>query len=365
YIEKDVTIGPVKVLHNYVSENKFSVRTSFSEEKFDYDNDAVISVFYDLVNNKEKWINLNSDDYPIIYLKGKVKRYSNNSQVYISADVIAESHEELINDVANINVENRKPSDSTIIKCAKTVISNQAYSPSSISWGSCKILDSDDYGRYLVELELDAQNRFGSMLRKKYLIVIYDVSADGHFRYSPSTSCLEVEDNYSLELTTATIKECNQWNKTFEGSQTNSIEQINYIAYTNDRFGFSIEYPEDFTEQTESDNGDGIILKNSTQQAELIVSGRVRTDSDSIESQYQSELNLHNSIDYKLCKDNWFVLSWIEGDTEYYRKVIVGRDLICSFEISYPTKDGDNYDKIIEHLLNSFETPYIDDYCIE
>ncbi len=46
-----------------------------------------------------------------------------------------------------------------------------------------------------------------------------------------------------------------------------------WISYVNERFGYSIEYPDIFSDIQESDNGDGVWLSFETDKYALTLSG--------------------------------------------------------------------------------------------
>lgn len=75
---------------------------------------------------------------------------------------------------------------------------------------------------------------------------------------------------------------------------------------------------------------------------------------------YETELENIKNVSYKLFKDNWFVLSWIENDIVYYTRTVVGKGSINSFRFSCPKAQLDQYYDVIEHISNSFKNGYIE-----
>ncbi len=131
-------------------------------------------------------------------------------------------------------------------------------------------------------------------------------------------------------------------------------EGVVYKTYINARFGFSIEYPDIFTEQVLPTNNDGILLSNPDKQLSLVVSGCYNVLEETAVGNYQSDMNSLENINYHYQKDDWYVISWSEGDTMFYKKMIVGIDQISTFIINYPVDDASQYDQIVEHLFKTF-----------
>lgn len=137
-------------------------------------------------------------------------------------------------------------------------------------------------------------------------------------------------------------------------------EVITYNTYYNNRYGFSIDYPQFLTLLPPPGNGDGCAFENKERSVELIVWGYNNTDSsENVIESYNSEVNRLSNILYKFQKDNWYVLSWQEGDIMFYSKVVIGEGSVNRFQISYKAKDEKFFDPIVERLYKSFKTPDI------
>lgn len=89
YIGKRVEVKNLKVRDNNLSRKAFRTYSSTGSKSFEYDTDASIEVFYDRMNDVDTWVNLSSDDAPIINVIGTFNVYSNDwTQGYISAEKI-------------------------------------------------------------------------------------------------------------------------------------------------------------------------------------------------------------------------------------------------------------------------------------
>lgn len=114
---------------------------------------------------------------------------------------------------------------STIINCAKTLISNQLKAPSTAVWGKTEKVDEDNYGRCLVYISVESQNSFGGMVKSDFLVVLQEVNTDGKFTYLPYTSVytiktslqsaysyVEAYKNGTTYAEVETFLENNKWN---------------------------------------------------------------------------------------------------------------------------------------------------------
>ncbi|WP_156644826.1 hypothetical protein [Lentibacillus sp. JNUCC-1] len=138
-----------------------------------------------------------------------------------------------------------------------------------------------------------------------------------------------------------------------------------YKTYQNPRFGFAIEYPSSFEADYMPDNGDGIEVHDES--AVIIASGSHMgyggtpiSDLDAIKPIYEDELaDLkadNHSIGYKKLADDWYVLSYVDGDNIVYKKSLMADDYIVKLSIEYPEDRQDDYESVVERVSNSLRT---------
>jgi hypothetical protein len=139
----------------------------------------------------------------------------------------------------------------------------------------------------------------------------------------------------------------------------NTVEDISYKEYYNERFEFSIEYPNTFVTTMLPANGDGIILESLDGSTKLTVSGSNNVLESTVESFVDDFINNHEDITFKEQKDNWFVASWIEGDKILYMKKVIGIGSSNTFIFEYPIEEKEYYDQVVNKLIESFDTPGI------
>lgn len=139
-----------------------------------------------------------------------------------------------------------------------------------------------------------------------------------------------------------------------------SEQQVSYKQYDNNRFGFSIEYPIDFTVKVDPANNDGCIFQSSDGKVELTVSGINNVLNDTAISEYNKLLSQHSDATYKKQENNWFEVSWVDGNNIIYEKNVIGTGSMNTFVIKYPSSQKDNYSAIVSHLISTFKTPGVD-----
>ena len=132
---------------------------------------------------------------------------------------------------------------------------------------------------------------------------------------------------------------------------------ITYVSYANDRFGYSIDYPDSFIKKTTSDNGDGIILTSEDGNAELTVLGYNNALGDTAAAFLKNVTEAHSDNLIKTTQDNWAVISWTDGDNVIYLRGVIGTGSINIFLLKYPKTQEDIYTPIITYLETSFKTP--------
>ena len=137
-------------------------------------------------------------------------------------------------------------------------------------------------------------------------------------------------------------------------------EEIQYLYYYNERYGFSIEYPDIFSDYTLPENGDGITFSDKEVGVELTISGSNNVLEETAEGLFMQDVNALPNVNYQFQKNNFYVVSWSERGIMYYKNVVVGPGSMNTFWISYPSVDEAHYDNIVTHLYETFTTPYID-----
>jgi hypothetical protein len=138
--------------------------------------------------------------------------------------------------------------------------------------------------------------------------------------------------------------------------------QPKFQAYTNARFGYSIDYPSDILiPQEEAENGDGRHFVSKDGNADLAVWGELSwDDDDSIDKRFKKDAtpSEQKTVTYKLKNADWYVVSGLmEGSKIYYMKVVhrpsVGA--FFTFYFVYPKSQETVYNPLISRITSSFK----------
>lgn len=133
-----------------------------------------------------------------------------------------------------------------------------------------------------------------------------------------------------------------------------------FHTYTNARFGFFIEYPDEFLTQEPPQNGDGVTLFSRDHQSILVVAGGNSSGISLGEYYDQAVSRLHEEPTYVKLDGNSFVLSWTEGNQIVYLKMFVGRGSNNSLEFRYPESQRTEYESVVSELESTFHHGDID-----
>lgn len=133
--------------------------------------------------------------------------------------------------------------------------------------------------------------------------------------------------------------------------------KISYETYYNPRFKFSVDYPtEYFKFLPDSLNGDGKSMLSEDNQAYLSFSAIYNALDTTIEEEYNSALNSHDSVVYKKLGKTSYSLSYygehgkIVFEKKIYDKV---EDKYITLYFEYEEKYKDFMSPIIERMANS------------
>lgn len=144
--------------------------------------------------------------------------------------------------------------------------------------------------------------------------------------------------------------------KSYKKEVNEKVNNVVYKKYINNRYGFSIDYPDFLTKVSYSENGDGIHLTNKNEDVILGVSGRNNVLYDTVESEYKETLRRYSNITYKKVFKNGFVVSGIENGNIFYINEVIGEGAINSFYIEYPRSREKEFDSIVKRIYKSFKT---------
>lgn len=147
-----------------------------------------------------------------------------------------------------------------------------------------------------------------------------------------------------------------------KSSETNTNDNITYKTYTNERFGFSINYPSNLIPGNSPTNGDGLEFKSADCRVTLGVWGSYNALSKTIEDSYSAKINsLPVKPAYTHLNSNSYILSWEENGIIHYSYSILGKSCFNGFSFTYPASEKDYYSNVVDRIYSSFKTPRLDD----
>jgi hypothetical protein len=206
----------------------------------------------------------------------------------------------------------------------------------------------------------------GSVYRNYYIFGLYDnkmlgdeVKVLGIFN-----RCLLLGDQEQLFKSSSQDSALNQEISGYEETGEPDVYFINretapgyegYYIYRNSRYGFYIYYPEELIPNRRPVNGDGQAFTSQDSLLRLTVFGSNLVMEEEIQQLYRDCMNnIAGEITYSVLEENYFVLSWLIGDSVYYQKSFVGAGSQNTFILSYPQAQGEIYDETAKVLEASF-----------
>jgi len=139
-----------------------------------------------------------------------------------------------------------------------------------------------------------------------------------------------------------------------EQSSASSLGGDALRTYTNERFGFSIGYPQSFVAKEPPENGDGITLTSADGSAILTVSGS-NVSGIALPEYYDTVVkSIRGELGYHTASKSWFVLTWKDGGRLTYQKTFLGDGSENSFMFSFPEDQKPAYDDVIGKIEKSF-----------
>src|SRR5262249_27013307 len=117
--------------------------------------------------------------------------------------------------------------------------------------------------------------------------------------------------------------------------------QEKYSTYSNERFFFSIEYPDSLKMQPPPENEDGRTFLSDDSKVEMRAWGQYNAEEKTLDERYAIDLKgFTEKPAYMVLKRDWYVLSGTKGDKIFYEKSLVRRsrhgDAFFIFTIEYP-----------------------------
>lgn len=130
------------------------------------------------------------------------------------------------------------------------------------------------------------------------------------------------------------------------------------VTYSNERFRFGLRYPPKiFVSQGESSNGDGLILVSPDGKGKLVAYGSHIMQDEALKVEFENELinSSGRKITYKSFRENWYVLSGIDGHSIFYTKRFSTKDHIVGYTMTYPADNRVEWERALDTVIKGFE----------
>lgn len=125
-------------------------------------------------------------------------------------------------------------------------------------------------------------------------------------------------------------------------------------TYTNDMHPYSMSIPNRF-EMEDTPSGSGTRYKDPETGFVINLFGYVNINDVTAHESFVDEDTSGKTDLYTAEGDNWYVVSWREGDTITYTKTIVTDTTVATASLVYSTANRDMGSKIIDTLLPTFQ----------
>ena len=125
-------------------------------------------------------------------------------------------------------------------------------------------------------------------------------------------------------------------------------------TYTNDMHPYSMSIPNRF-EMEDTPSGSGARYEDPETGFVINLFGYVNINEETAHEMFVDADTSGKADLYTAEGDNWYVVSWREGDTIIYEKTIVTDSTIATAHLEYSTANRDMGSKIIDTLLPTFQ----------
>lgn len=125
-------------------------------------------------------------------------------------------------------------------------------------------------------------------------------------------------------------------------------------TYTNDMHPYSMSIPNRF-EMEDTPSGSSTRYEDPETGFVISLSGYVNINDETAHEMFVDEDTSGKADLYTAEGDNWYVVSWREGDMITYTKTIVTDSTVATASLEYSTANSDMGSKIIDTLLPTFQ----------
>lgn len=140
----------------------------------------------------------------------------------------------------------------------------------------------------------------------------------------------------------------------YYGSGDSDDYLTDVYTYTNDMHLYSMSIPNRF-EMEDTPSGSSTRYEDPETGFVISLSGYVNVNDETAHEMFVDKDTSGKADLYTAEGDNWYVVSWREGDTITYTKTIVTDSTVATASLEYSTANRDMGSKIIDTLLPTFQ----------
>lgn len=131
--------------------------------------------------------------------------------------------------------------------------------------------------------------------------------------------------------------------------------------YTNDRYGYSVKYPDIFDKKSESDSGDGITLSSKDGKYKLLIWGGYNVLDETPDAMLAGFVNSsreggEKTVSKQSGKSSCYLISHNEKKKSLsYRMALLDDGMYSVFFITYPKAEEKEFEKVIKEMKASLK----------
>ncbi|HKM92061.1 MAG TPA: hypothetical protein VJY41_00275 [Prolixibacteraceae bacterium] len=150
------------------------------------------------------------------------------------------------------------------------------------------------------------------------------------------------------------------------GKPNTQQSKVKYETYHNNRYEYSVEYPDFLIPQGEATNQDGQKFISEDQKTQLLVYCGYKFDLDtdgdflSIDKAYEEDLKFNEGSFYKKLEDKHYIIEFKVDEMLHFDYTILNGDIYFNICFEYPEKDKKRMKGIIKHVINTFNVEAFD-----
>lgn len=140
-----------------------------------------------------------------------------------------------------------------------------------------------------------------------------------------------------------------------------SQSTVKYGTYHNDRYNYTVAYPDFLIPQREADNGDGRKFISADEEIQLLVYRDYKCDIINggnlytINGAYEKDLSTKNNVRNKKIEDNHYLIEYeSDGMLHTYYVLFNGKEYF-NILFNYPEQEQEKLNDVIQHVIHSFK----------